>query len=51
MSTDAEGQPLSGWCATFGRHTAQQHEECQRRLDAGLLGECGCPMRHDERKT
>lgn len=49
MTTDTERRPLSGWCSTHGRHTSQQHEECQRRLDAGLLGECGCDGHEGER--
>lgn len=38
---------MTGWCATKGRPD-QFHDECQRRLDAGLLAACDCPNHHVE---
>jgi hypothetical protein len=41
---------ISGWCQSApGTRPDTQHDECQRRLDKGLLALCSCPN-HDEKE-
>lgn len=40
----------SGWCSpAFGTvHSPAAHDECSRRVKAGLLAGCGCEMHEEE---
>lgn len=40
---------VSGWCQSPpGVRPDAHHDECERRMQAGLLDRCGCPRHESE---